>query len=143
MPSASWRRQKVYSEHEIRRIEHQNRWDKEAIDTVIGVPLRNADGKWTVDRPATQYDLFCHHHHQCRLRQLECKGRESREQTWRLSVPLQDAPGCNATRSGKRAQAHSDFCRVRVEECLKTTPGRFSAFGPKKRGVDRGTRKIS
>ena len=30
--------------------------------------------------------------------------------------------GCNAIRSGKRAQAHSDPCRVRIEACLKTTP---------------------
>ena len=29
--------------------------------------------------------------------------------------------GCNAIRSGKRAQAHSDPCRARIEECLKTT----------------------
>ena len=25
-------------------------------------------------------------------------------------------------RSGKRAQAHSDPCRARIEDCLKTTP---------------------
>ena len=31
-------------------------------------------------------------------------------------------PGCNTIRSGKRAQAHSDLCRVWIEECLKTTP---------------------
>ena len=31
-------------------------------------------------------------------------------------------PVCNAIRSGKRAQAHSDLCRVRIEECLNTTP---------------------
>ena len=31
-------------------------------------------------------------------------------------------PGCNAIRSGKRAQAHSDPCRFRNEECLTTTP---------------------
>ena len=31
------------------------------------------------------------HHHQCRLRKLEYRGRESPEQTLRLSVPLQDA----------------------------------------------------
>ena len=30
-------------------------------------------------------------------------------------------PGCNGIRSGKRAQAHPDPCRVRFEECLKTT----------------------
>ena len=29
--------------------------------------------------------------------------------------------GCNAIRSGKRAQAHTDPCRARIEECLKTT----------------------
>ena len=31
-------------------------------------------------------------------------------------------PGCNAIRAGKRAQAHSDPRRLRIEECLKTTP---------------------
>ena len=31
-------------------------------------------------------------------------------------------PGCNAIGSGKRAQAHSDTCRVGNEELLKTTP---------------------
>ena len=31
-------------------------------------------------------------------------------------------PGCNVIRSGKRAQAHSDPCRVRIEERLKMTP---------------------
>ena len=30
--------------------------------------------------------------------------------------------GWNAIRSRKRAQAHSDLRRVRIEECLKTTP---------------------
>ena len=35
--------------------------------------------------------LCHHHHHQCRLRELECTGRESRGQTLRPSVPLQDA----------------------------------------------------
>ena len=60
------------------------------------------------------------HHHQCRSRELEYKGRESPEQTLRSSVPLQDARV--AIRSGKRAQAHSDPCRARIEECLKATP---------------------
>ena len=30
-------------------------------------------------------------------------------------------PGCNAIKSGQQAQAHSDLCRARIEECLKTT----------------------
>ena len=31
-------------------------------------------------------------------------------------------PGCNAFRDNKRAQAHSDRCRMRIEECLRNTP---------------------
>ena len=31
-------------------------------------------------------------------------------------------PGCNAINDNKRAQAHSDRCRNRIEECLRTTP---------------------
>ena len=55
MSSALWGRQKVYSDaREVRRVEQQDRWDKEAINKVIGVPWRNVDGKWTVDRPVAQ-----------------------------------------------------------------------------------------
>ena len=31
-------------------------------------------------------------------------------------------PGCSAIRDNKRAQAHSDRCRMRIEERLRTTP---------------------
>ena len=31
-------------------------------------------------------------------------------------------PGCNAIRSGKRAQTHSDLCRSGIEECFRITP---------------------
>ena len=40
----------VFRAREVRRIEHQDRWDKDAINNVIGVPSRIADGKnglWT------------------------------------------------------------------------------------------------
>ena len=30
--------------------------------------------------------------------------------------------GCNAINNSKRAQAHSDRCRMRIEECLRATP---------------------
>ena len=51
--------------------------------------------------------------------------------------------GSNAIRSGKRAQAHSDPCRVRIEERLKTT--QEGAEGPDRRSEveKRGTRKGS
>ena len=31
-------------------------------------------------------------------------------------------PGCTAMKDNKRAQAHSDRCRRRIEECLRVTP---------------------
>ena len=37
-------------------------------------------------------------------------------------VPQQDASGCNAIRSGKRAQATPTPALVRTEDCLKMTP---------------------
>ena len=46
----------VFRAREVRRLEQQGRWDKEAINNVIGVPWRLVDGKWTVDRPTTQID---------------------------------------------------------------------------------------
>ena len=48
----------VFRAREVRRIEQQDRWDKEAINNVIGVPWRMVDGMWTVDWPATQFDPF-------------------------------------------------------------------------------------
>ena len=46
----------VFRAPEVRRIEQRDRWDREAIYIVIGVPWRVVDGKWTVDRSATQID---------------------------------------------------------------------------------------
>ena len=46
----------VFRAREVWRIVHQHRWDKETVNSVIGVPWRLADGKWTVDRPATHID---------------------------------------------------------------------------------------
>ena len=54
-----------------------------------------------------------------RCHQLEYKGRASPEQTFE---GLQDARVAMRSDLEKRAQAHSDPCRVRIEECLKTTP---------------------
>ena len=46
----------AFRARDVRRIEQQHRWDKEAVNNVIGVPWRIVDGKWTVDRPVTQID---------------------------------------------------------------------------------------
>ena len=114
-------RQKVYSERaRSGGEEQQDRWDKEAINNVIGVPWRIVDGKWTVDRPMTQIDPLP-------PPPVPFEGaRVQRERITRTDIEAfgttAGCPGCNAIRSGKRAQAHSDLCRVRIEERLKTTP---------------------
>ena len=63
----------VLRAREVRRIEQQDRWDNEAINNVIGVSGRTTVGKWTVDRPVTRTGPLPPH--QCRLRELECRGR--------------------------------------------------------------------
>ena len=44
----------AFRAREAKRIEHQDRWDEEAVNDVIGVPWRLAEGRCTVDRPVTQ-----------------------------------------------------------------------------------------
>ena len=34
----------------------QSRWDQEAVNSVIGVPWRVTDGRWTVERPEVRVD---------------------------------------------------------------------------------------
>ena len=46
----------VFRAREIRRLEPQDRWDTRAIHSVIGVPWRMTDGRWTVERPEVQVD---------------------------------------------------------------------------------------
>ena len=81
------RTRKLYRARDVRMIEHQDRWDKEAVNNVIRVPWLMASGLWT-DR---QHRLIRCHHHWCRWRELECRGRESPGQKSKPSVPLQDA----------------------------------------------------
>ena len=102
--------QGVFSAREVRRIEHQDRWEKEAVNNVIRVPWRMVDSKWSVDRPATQIDPLPPQRERITRTGIEAFGTTA------------GCPVCNAIRSGKRAQAHADPCRVRIEESLKTTP---------------------
>ena len=119
----------VFRAREVRRLEQQDKWDKEAINNVIGVPWRVADGKWTVDRPVTRMDFLP-------PPPVPFEGvRVQRERITRTDIETfgtaAGCPGCNAIRSGKRAHAHSDPCRVRIEECLKTTPEGAERLDPR------------
>ena len=46
----------VFRAREIGRLQPQDRWDTEAVNSVIGVPWRMTDGRWTVDRPEVRVD---------------------------------------------------------------------------------------
>ena len=86
--------------------------------SVIGVPWRVVDGKRTVDRPVTQIDPL--------PPPVPFEGvRVQRERITRTDIEAfgttAGCPGCNAIRSGKRAEARSDPSRVRFGECLQTS----------------------
>ena len=88
--------------------------------SVIGVPWRMTDGRWTVDRPEAQVDPIP-------IPPLPFEGaRVQRERITKQDINEFGATigctGCNAIRDNKRAQAHSDRCRMRIEERLRTTP---------------------
>ena len=84
----------VFRAREVRRKEQQDRWDKEAINNVIGVPWRIVDGKWTLDRPTIQIDRVP-------PPPVPFEGASvQREKMWKPSEPA-GCPGCNAMRSGR------------------------------------------
>ena len=87
---------------------------------MIGVPWRMTDGRWTVDRPEVRVDPIP-------IPPLPVEGaRVQRERITKQDIDEFGAtigcPGCSAIKDNKRAQAHSDRCRKRIEECLRNTP---------------------
>ena len=110
----------VFRAREIWRLEPQDRWDTEAMNRVIEVSWRMTDGRWIVDRPEVRVDPIPIH-------PLPFAGaRIERERITTRDIDEFGAtigcPGCNAIKDNKRAQAHSERCRKRIEERLGTTP---------------------
>ena len=93
----------VFRAREIRRLVPQSRWDKEAINSVIGMLWSLTDGMWPV------YKLLS----SCRSKSHPVIAT-CRSQTRMSSEPL-GCPRC-------KAQAHSDRLRVHIGECLRVTP---------------------
>ena len=78
------------------------------------------DGRWTVDRPEVRVDPIP-------IPPLPFEGaRVQRERITKQDIDQFGAtigcPGCNAIEDNKTAQAYSDRCRKRIEECLRNTP---------------------
>ena len=99
----------VFPAREVRRLEQQDWCDKELINDVIG---DMADGRWTVDRPGSQGGSGASAI--CRCATAKRKNQQD--------IETGAGPGCNASKDGKRPQAHSDQCRSRIEASLKETP---------------------
>ena len=79
---------------------------QELSNSVIGVPWRMTDGRWTVDRPEVRVDPIP-------IPPLPFEGaRVQRERITKQDIDEFGAtigcPGCNAIKDNKRAQAHSD-----------------------------------
>ena len=108
----------VFRAREVRRLEPQDRWDTRAIHSVIGVPWRMTDGKWTVDRPEVQVDPIPIPPFNGERVQRE---RITKQDIDEFGATI-GCQGCNAIKDNKRAQAHSDRCRKRIEECLRNIP---------------------
>ena len=107
----------VFRDRQIRRLEPQSKRDKEAISSVIGVPWRLTDGRWTVNMPEVLVDPIPISH-------LSLAGaRIQRERITKQAIDELGAtvwcPDCHAIKDGKHAQAR---CRVRIEGSLRVTP---------------------
>ena len=87
------------------------------LSTVMGVPWRMTDGKWTVDRTEVRVDPIP-------ILPLPFEGvRIQRARITKQDIDEFGAtigcPGYSAIKDNRRAQAHSDRCRTRIEECLR------------------------
>ena len=94
-----------------------SRCDKEVVKNVIGVPWRMTDDRWTVDRPESRVDpipipIFPF----AGARIL--RERITKQDIDEFGVTV-GCSGCKAIKDNKRTQAHSDCCRVQIEEYLR------------------------
>ena len=118
--NVSLRKQMVYSEL-VKSEDWNFRADgtQETINNVIGVPWRMTDGGWTVDRPELRVDTISKP--PLPFEGARLQGDRIAKQDIVELVATVGCPGCNAIKDNKRAQAHPDRCRVRIEEGLRIT----------------------
>ena len=90
------------------RLEPQSRWDNEAINNVIEVPWKMTNDPIPIPPLPSEGARI----------QRESITKQDIEK-FKATVGCQ---GCNAIRDNKRAQAHSDRCRGRIEGRLRITP---------------------
>ena len=80
------------------------------------MPWRLVDGRWTADRPEVRVDAIPF------PPLLFAGARTHKARDVDEFGATVGRAGCHVIKDNKRAQAHSDRCRVRIEECLRVTP---------------------
>ena len=78
--------------------------------------------RWTVDSGQTRSSSGPHSNPSVAVRGARVQRRRITKQDINEFGATIGCPGCNAISDNKRAQAHSDRCRMRIEERLRTTP---------------------
>ena len=113
----------VFRAREIRRLTPQSRWDKEAVNNVIGALWRKTDGRWTVDGREIRVDPTS-------IPPMPFEGaRILRERMTKQDVDDFGAtvgcPSCNAIKDNKREQSSIQI----IAECeLKNVSESLSRF---------------
>ena len=131
MQNASLAMQTVCSELvESEAMEQQIRWDKEATTSVIGMPWRLTDGRWTAERLGVCVDPIP-------IPPLPYAG--ARVQRGRISKQDNDefgaivgCLGCNAIKDNKRAQALSRSLQCSNRRMIQGLSARSRKVGSKK-----------
>ena len=103
----------VFRARKVRRLEPQMRWDKEAVNNVIGVPWRMND-RQQMDSGQTRNSRRPRSFSSCAIRcctESEGKNNQSRHSAIRSHCRMPRLQ--YAIKDNTRAQAHSDLCRER------------------------------
>ena len=107
----------VFRARDIRMLEPHRRWDKEAVNSAIGVPWRLTDGRWTVDRPAVRAGSIPIPPLPLTLILRERITKQDIDE-FGHTVMLRAQPD----QRQETCTRQTDCCRVRIEECFRVIP---------------------
>ena len=94
----------AFKAREVRKLEPQSRWDKEAVNNVIGVPWRMTDSRWTGDTPETREDPIPVPPLPFEGARIQ-SGRITKQDIEKFGATV-GCQGCNAVKDNRRAQVH-------------------------------------
>ena len=135
----------VWVTRSVRRKPIEERWDRENLGRIVGVPWRKSEGDECADGEGMETDV----------RVMDSEYRERLEAKGQEPVPrrayihkrdlerigyIVGCPGCVSVVRGGARQAHTERCRRRVEEELKGTDRMRAAEKRRREFLDRAGR---